>query len=59
MNAPALFTEQRIDALVALTVAVYLRAPVVKARFRHPTMPRTTVPEAAIDENGESLFAED
>lgn len=53
-HGPALGFQGRVDQFVALSVFVYLAVPELRVGLRPHAMSGTPVPEAAVDENGDS-----
>jgi hypothetical protein len=57
-NAPTGLTEQAVGISVASSVAGDFAVPVFPIGLRHTAMVATAVPEAAINEDGQTLAAE-
>jgi hypothetical protein len=58
-NFPPLGSEPGVDLTITCDVAVELCLPVARVRSRRCAMGRTSMPEAAVDEDGDPGDAED
>lgn len=57
-NRPSSFCEDPRRLKISRFVLRYLFGPVPLIGFRHSSVNRATVPETAVDEDGDSGFAE-
>lgn len=57
-RCPACFAQHQVRFSVALSVAVQLRHPVLRIPLRRRRMLRASVPEAAVNEDCNSLLRE-
>jgi len=57
-HGPPRLPQRKRVRFVASTVAIDLRNPVVKVGLRGPGMPIASMPEAAVDEDGDAATRE-
>lgn len=56
---PACFEQHCVRLSVALSIALQLRHPVLRVSLRRRRVARASMPEATVNEDGDSLLCED